>query len=100
MTLARPTSDPVPAVVGTATLGAMAVRIGTGPPVAHVLKLPDRTGLAGHEGDHLAEVQRRAAAEGDDAVMVACAVGGDASIEVLLGGIGVDPSEGRAAEAA
>ena len=30
---------------------------------------PRRTGLAGHEGDHLAEVERRAAAKGDDAVM-------------------------------
>ena len=99
-TLARPTSDPVPAVVGTATLGAMASASARGPPVAHVLKIPDRAGLAGHEGDHLAEIQRRAAAEGNHAIMAAFAKGGDAGIEVLLGGIGIDLSEDRAAETA
>ena len=80
--------------------GRDGVRIGAGPPVAHVLEVPDRAGLAGHEGDHLAQIQRRAAAEGDDAVMAARAVGGDAGIEVLLGGIGVDLGEDRAAEPA
>jgi hypothetical protein len=41
MTLARPTSEPVPAVVGTATIGAMAVGIGAGPPVADILEIPN-----------------------------------------------------------
>ena len=85
---------------GKGDTGCNGVRIGTGPPVAHILEVPDRAGLAGHEGDHLAEVQRRAAAEGDHAVMAACAVGDDAGIEVLLGGIGVDFREDRAAEPA
>ena len=85
---------------GDGDRGCDGVRIGTGPPVAHVLEVPDRAGLAGHEGDHLAEVERRPAAEGNDAVMIACAKGGNAGIEVLLGGIGVDLGEDRAAEAA
>ena len=46
MTPARPTSEPVPAVVGTATIGAMPVRIGARPPVADVLEIPHRPRLA------------------------------------------------------
>ena len=45
MTPARPTSDPVPAVVGTATIGAMPGGIGARPPVADVLEVPHRPGL-------------------------------------------------------
>ena len=55
-----------------------AVGVGPRPPVADVLEVPDRPGLAGHEGDELADVEPRAAAEGDDAVMAAGLVGGDA----------------------
>ena len=68
---ARPTSEPVPAVVGTATIGRDAVGVGARPPVADVLEIPHRPRLAGHEGDHLAGIERRAAAEGDHAVMLA-----------------------------
>ena len=78
MTPARPTSEPVPAVVGTATIGAMRGRIGARPPVADVLEIPHRPGLPGHEGDQLADIERRAAAEGDDAVMAAALEGRDA----------------------
>jgi hypothetical protein len=45
--------------------------IGAGPPVADILEIPHGAGLAGLEGDQLAEVQRRAAAERDHAVMLA-----------------------------
>ena len=38
------------------------VGIGAGPPVADILEIPDRAGLARHEGDHLAEVEAGAAA--------------------------------------
>ena len=71
MTPARPTSEPVPAVVGTAMIGAMPLGIGARPPVADILEIPHRPRLPGHEGDDLADVERRAAAEGDDAVMAA-----------------------------
>ena len=71
MTPARPTSEPVPAVVGTATIGAMPSRVGARPPVADILEIPDRPRLSGHEGDELAGVEPAAAAEGDDAVMAA-----------------------------
>ena len=83
-TPARPTSEPVPAVVGTATIGAMASEFGARPPVADVLEIPDGPRLAGLEGDQLAEVERRAAAEGDDAVMLALLEGRDAGGEVRL----------------
>ena len=46
MTAARPTSEPVPAVVGTATIGADAVRVGPGPPVADILEVPQAGGSA------------------------------------------------------
>ena len=78
MTPARPTSEPVPAVVGTAMIGAIAVGIGARPPVADILEIPHRPRLPGHEGDQLAEIERRAAAEGDDAVMLAGLEHGDA----------------------
>ncbi len=81
-TPARPTSEPVPAVVGTATIGAIASAVGARPPVADILEIPDRPGLAGLEGDQLAEIERRAAAEGDDAVMLALLEHGDAGVEV------------------
>ena len=69
ITPARPTSEPVPAVVGTATIGDDARRIGPRPPVADILEIPHRPRLAGHEGDDLAGIERGAAAEGDDAVV-------------------------------
>ena len=84
MTPARPTSEPVPAVVGTAMTGAMPVRVGARPPVADILEVPHRPGLAGHEGDDLAGIERRAAAEGDDAVMAAGLQGLEAGIDVGL----------------
>ena len=72
MTPARPTSEPVPAVVGTAIdrRDALADRRAV-QPVADILEIPHRPALAGHEGDHLADIQRAAAAEGDDAVVAA-----------------------------
>ena len=70
-TPARPTSEPVPAVVGTATIGAIRLGVGARPPVADILEIPDRPLLPGHEGDELADIEPAAAAEGDDAVMPA-----------------------------
>ncbi len=43
----------------------------------------------GHEGDQLAGVERRAAAEGDDAVMAAGAEGGDAGLDIRLHRVGL-----------
>jgi hypothetical protein len=74
-TEARPTSEPVPAVVGTATMGWIAVGVGAGPPVADILEIPDRARLPGHEGQRLGQIEPRAAAEGDHAVEAALAVG-------------------------
>ena len=71
MTPARPTSEPVPAVVGTATIGRDARGVGASPPVADVLEVPHRPRLTDHERDDLADVERGTAAEGDDAVMSA-----------------------------
>ena len=47
------------------------VRIGPRPPIADILEIPERAGLPGHEGNDLAGVEARAAAEGDDPVMAA-----------------------------
>ena len=87
MTPARPTSLPVPAVVGTATMGAMPFGIGARPPVADVLEIPQRARLARHERDDLAGIQARAAAEGDDAIVRAGAIGLEARFDVGRHGI-------------
>ena len=48
--------------------------VGARPPVADVLEVPQRARLSRHEGHHLAGVERRSAAERDDAVVAARAV--------------------------
>ena len=40
-----------------------------GPPIADVLEIPQRPRLSRHEGDDLARIERRSAAERDDAVV-------------------------------
>src|SRR5256886_13286609 len=59
-----------------------AARLGACPPVAQVLEIPQRPRLPGHEGDHLAGIQRRAAAEGDHAVVSARAVDGEPILDI------------------
>src|SRR3546814_10319953 len=51
--------------------------------VALVLEVEQRALLAGHERDGLGTVEARAAAEGDDAVVAAGLVGGDAVVDIL-----------------
>ena len=70
-----------------------AVRIGARPPVLAVLEVPDRAALAGHEGDRLADIHRRAAAEGDHAVMAAGTIGCEAVVEIGEGRVAVDLGE-------
>ena len=67
--------------------------IGARPPIRLVLEIPERPALARHEGDHLADVERAAAAEGDDAVVAAVAPGGEAGLDVGADRIGVDGAE-------
>jgi hypothetical protein len=59
-----------------------AARICARPPVADVLEIPERARLPGHEGDDLAGIERRAAAEGDDAVVPALPVCGESRFDV------------------
>jgi hypothetical protein len=87
-TPARPTSDPVPAVVGTASVGAILARSAR----VHQSSMSSRSQtssprLMRHQRDHLAQIQRRAAAEGDDPVMPARLVGGDARGHVAFVGL-------------
>jgi hypothetical protein len=100
MMLARPTSEPVPAVVGTAMIGCDAVGVGACPPVADILEIPHGTGLAAHEGQRLAKVEAAATAKGDDAVIV-CPRGTALrpSSRFLSTGFGSTVAEDRAAEA-
>jgi hypothetical protein len=62
--------------------GSNAAPVGTRPPVSDILEIPQRPRLARHEGDHFAGVQRRAAAEGDHAIVITAPVGGQAGIDV------------------
>ena len=73
-------------------------RIGPRPPVADILVIPDGPGLARHEGDHLAKVEARTAAEGDDPVMPARLVDLQPGGKVLLVRVRVDIGEDRAAK--
>jgi len=74
MTLALPTSEPVPAVVGTATTGAM--------PVGSARVHQSPTSSKSHSGRAwpdmnrygLAGVERRSAAKGHDAIVAAGAI--------------------------
>ena len=93
ITPARPTSEPVPAVVGTATTGAIAISVRAHPIVADVLEIPDRALLPGHERDELAGIERRAATKGDDAVMAVAAVNVDFRNDVGLDRVGTDGTE-------
>ena len=45
------------------------LRIDAGPVVADVFEIPDRTGLADHQRDALAGIERRPAADGDHAIV-------------------------------
>ncbi len=76
-----------------------ALDIGTGPPVANVLEVPYRARLPRHEGDALAEVEARTAAERDDAVVTAILERLDAGIEVLLVRVRIHVGEDGTAEA-
>ncbi len=83
MTETRPTSEPVPAVVGTATVGAMPVEVGAPVQLSPTSsKSHKRPRLARQEGDGLAGIERAAAAERDHAVMAARAVDRDAVLDV------------------
>ena len=99
-TPARPTSDPVPAVVGTAMIGAILDGIGAGIPVVDILQIPDAEVLAlmRHQRDHLAKVQPRAAAKGNHPVMAARQIDGDAVGHVLLVRVRVHFGKHRAAK--
>src|SRR5204863_268336 len=71
--------------------------IGAGPPIADILEIPERPGLAGHEGHGLGGVQAGAATPGDDAVMLACAIDLHAVFDIPAdrGGLDVGEQAGR-----
>ena len=82
ITPARPTSLPVPAVVGMATIGAIAsarARFHQSPTSSKSHSGPV---LAGHERDHLAAVQRAAAAQRHHAVVAAAMEGSHAGLDI------------------
>jgi hypothetical protein len=56
--------------------------VGPSPPILLVLEIPERPILSRHEGDHLADVERAAAAERDDAVVTAVGKGGEAELDI------------------
>ena len=74
------------------------VRIGTRPPVANIFKVPDRPRLPCHEGDSLAEIETRAAAESHDAIMPAILEGLHTGLEIDLVRVRIDVGEDRAAK--
>ena len=95
MTPARPTSEPVPAVVGTATIGAMpagSARVHQSPTSSksHIGRVWPRM-----KATTLPAVERRAAAEGDDAVVAAVAQRREAGGDVRLGRVRLHVGEDR-----
>ncbi|OYX01240.1 MAG: hypothetical protein B7Z15_19740 [Rhizobiales bacterium 32-66-8] len=73
--------------------GENALGIGAGPPVADILEIPHWPCLAGHEGDDLADIEPRAAAKGDDAIMAALAEHLDAGLDIGRDRVGFDLGE-------
>ena len=92
-TPARPTSEPVPAVVGTATIGAM--------PLGSARVHQSPTSSKSHIGRvcpamkaiDLAGIERRAAAEGDHAVVPARAAAPRAGLDVRGDRVGLHVGE-------
>ncbi len=70
-------------------------RVGPHPPIADILEIPHRPRLPRHEGNDLAGIERAAATEGDDAVMMAAAQHGDAVLDIPGDGITAQISEDR-----
>ena len=95
---ARPVSEPVPEVVGTATTGTMPASSTRGPPVLPILEVPDGPGLAHHERDRLPGVEGAAAPEGDDPVVVPCPERRHPVEDVGFDRVAADLREYRAAE--
>src|SRR6185295_7751136 len=62
--------------------GCNALGPGTLPPVADILEIPERTVLAGHEGNDLAAVQGAAATQGHHPVVGACLEGAHARLDI------------------
>ena len=87
MTEARPTSEPVPEVVGTAMMGAMPASLTRVKPIFPVLKIPDWPGLSDHQRDRFTSVQSTAATEGDDTVVSAIAKAFHPGRDIRLNGI-------------
>ena len=67
--------------------------VGARPPVPDVLEVPHRPGLSDHERDDLTDVERGPAAEGDDPVMSAGAIGGDAGFDIAVHRVGLHVAE-------
>ncbi|MNI86040.1 hypothetical protein D3C73_1430950 [compost metagenome] len=72
--------------------------IGAGPVVADVFEIPDRTGLATHEGDELAHVQAAATAKGHHAIVVARTPGLEPARQVGFDRIGLEVAEQRSTQ--
>ena len=66
------------------------IGVGAGPPVANILEIPHRAGLARHEGDHFPKVEAGAAAKGDHAVMAAGVIGRHTRHQVLFVRVRID----------
>ena len=95
----RPTSLPVPAVVGMVTMGGTLAPMKS-TAAGRVVVVDERALVRDLERDELARVERRAAADGDDAARAVRAVRGDAVEHVLLDGVRVDLVEDGRRDAA
>ena len=84
MTDARPTSDPVPDVVGTPIVGAMPDDVHARVPILTIFEIPDRPRLTDHQCNGLAGVERAATTESDHTVVLAAAIRSHASSDVCF----------------
>ncbi len=98
ITAARPTSEPVPAVVGIATTGAIPSVLARSQLSPTSSKSHSGPGLAGHEGDRLGGIEAAAAAERDHAVVAARPQRLDAALDVGAGRVRPDLCEQAAGE--
>ena len=98
MTVLRPTSLPVPAVVAMAIMGGT-LALDSRCAIQLIVILLKGKWMGSHQADGLGNVERAAAAQADDAVAIPASIGLQSFSHVLLHGIGIHVVKKRRVQA-
>ena len=72
-----------------------AIRIGTGPPIADILKIPKRTGLTGHKGQYFGQIKPRTAPKSDNTIKATFTIDTQSLGNIAIIRVGIDIGENR-----